>query len=176
MFTEAPKPTEEQLAEIERLKASAADRLRREEESFQRCDTDGFLSQWALSIGARKESEQAKVLANGGCWRFPVLLFKGEVVATVIYHFNDGFGGINRRWKLPQALADKLGRRWVPVGRNSRVQKQLCLSESDRWFPAKAEICGSGTGLSGAASAYVGIVKLDEREVVAPWTEKKEDA
>lgn len=163
-FEQAPEPTAEMLAGADRLDAVAEDRKRREEESFQRCDTDGFLSQWALGIGARRDQLQAEILRHGGVAAFVVLIDAetNEVVATDPYRFKNQYtGGVDRKWKLPPEVEARKGRRWVPYGRKSRVQKQLGLFEDTRWFPARAEICGSGTGLSGAASAYVAAVKLE---------------
>ena len=169
-FAEAPKPTEAQVAKAAELRAQAIDNLRREEESFQRCDTDGFLSQWALNIGADKLRRQASLLDNGGCATFPVLVYGDEVVATKVYAFpnkhrpdywNDPQ---DYKWRLPDELAEKLGRKWIPVGERSKVQKQLGLHEEMRWFPAYVEITTGGrknTGLSGCANAYVAVFKKE---------------
>lgn len=169
----APKPSAAQLAEIERLEASAKRALEKEEESFQRCDTDGFLSQWALNIGAQRDRRQIEVLRNGGYARFPVLCdAEGNVLCERIHRFANQFAGYGyvEKWRLPDEVAARLGRQWIPVASwrgKSRVQKQLGLREEDRWFPARAAIMGSGTGLSGCASAYVGVerVQLAREEV-----------
>lgn len=166
-LTEAPKPTSEQLAQIEQLRAKAKIQDDRAEKSFQRCDTDGFLSQWANNIGADRDRKQAKLLENGGYARFPVLCdSEGNVICHTIRTFYNphprGWGEIKAdRWQLPDDLADKLGRKWIPVGYNSRIQKQLGLHEEDRWFPAVAEIMGGGTGMAGAANCYVSIRRRD---------------
>jgi hypothetical protein len=44
----------------------AADCRNRSYESFERCDTDGFLSQWASDTMARRYDECADVAENGG--------------------------------------------------------------------------------------------------------------
>lgn len=43
-------------------------------ESWQRSDTDGFLTQWAGETMAAKHDLQARIAANGGMWEFPALL------------------------------------------------------------------------------------------------------
>lgn len=43
------------------------------EESHERCDTDGFLTQWSLGIDANKASIQADIDAQGGYDVFPAL-------------------------------------------------------------------------------------------------------
>jgi len=44
----------------------AADARKRSSDSFDRCDTDGFLSQWASDVMARRYDWCAKVAGNGG--------------------------------------------------------------------------------------------------------------
>jgi len=41
--------------------------------SFERCDTDGALSQWASGINARRLRLEAEIVDNGGVWEFPAL-------------------------------------------------------------------------------------------------------
>ncbi len=169
MFKEAPAPTVEQLAKIVKLEESAARQLRQQEESFDRCDTDGFLSQWASQIGAEKDRKDIAILKNGGCATFPVLCdADGEVVATKIYVFENTFAGYGytESWRVDPV---KYGRKWVPVAGysgKSRVQKQLNLHQEYRWFPAYAKITtahgAKNTGLGGCANAFVGTFKKDE--------------
>lgn len=165
----APAPTEAQLKKIEQLEQEAKDALRREEDSFQRCDTDGFLSQWANRMTADLNRKKIELLKNGGYHQFPVLVDTktGEVVADHMYTFQDKFapewtGSVVKRWKVH---AEVYGKTWIPVGSKSRIQKKLGLHEEYRWFPAYAEITTGGrksTGLSGCANAFVGVFKKKE--------------
>ena len=159
-----PKPTAEQLAQAEKLDAEVKRKREREEESFQRCDTDGFLSQWALSIGAERDALDAKILRNGGHATFPVLCDKdGNVIADKVHQFKNKYNyGTDYKWRLSAEDEKKYGRRWIPRGCRSRIQKKLELHEETRWMPAKAAILGSGTGLSGASSCFVAKVKLSD--------------
>lgn len=166
MFKEAPAPTAEMLAKIEELEASAKRQMEAKEESFERCDTDGFLSQWASGIGAERDRREIQILKQGGCATFPVLCdSEGNVIATKIYTFPDQYRGHGfvDRWKIDEA---KYGKKWIPTGEKSRVQKQLGLHEEYRWFPAYAKIAvprgAKSTGLGGCANAYVGTFKKDE--------------
>jgi hypothetical protein len=167
---EHPAPTPAQLAEIEELEASARCNIQSAADSFDRCDTDGFLSQWADGITADLKRHQADLLRDGGYAQFPVLCdADGNVVADRIYTFTNQFADWTtvERWKLPAELEAKHSRRWVPVAGysgKSRVQKQIGLHEESRWFPAYAKITGSGTGLSGCASAYVGVFRADTNQ------------
>lgn len=172
-FDEAPKPNAKQLAELERMKAEAKRQRQSAEDSFQRSDTDGFLSQWASQIGAELNDAKAKLLENGGCATFNVLMHGDRVVADKVYTFADRFAPdhwnnpVVRKWKLPPDLASQLGRTWVPYGDTSKVQKQLGLRQVLKWFPAEAKITTGGrksTGLSGCANAFVAVFKLGTEE------------
>lgn len=174
MFTEAPKPTEEQIAQIAALKAEAKRKREAKEESFQRCDTDGFLSQWAHGIGAEQDEKTIKILENGGCAQFPVLCdADGNVLAHKVYKFADIHrpdqwnAPMKKMWRIPDDKLAKYGRKWVPVGYGSRIQKKLGLHEESRWFPAVAKLTTGGrkaTGLSGCANAFVAVFKKGEEE------------
>jgi hypothetical protein len=165
----APKPTAEQIAKIESLEAEAVRALRLKEESWERSDTDGFLSQWANGMTADLNRKKIAILRNGGYARFPVLVdADGKVIATKIYSFANPYNyGTDYRWRLPAEVEAKAGRRWVPTGSKSRILKQLGLKEESRWFPAYAAIGGSGKGLSGCASAYVGVFQKEEARQAA---------
>lgn len=55
------------------LRAQAAAHEAEARASFERCDTDGALSQWASGISARQLRLQADIEDNGGFWEFPAL-------------------------------------------------------------------------------------------------------
>lgn len=143
------------------LRAMAEDRRRRSQESFERCDTDGFLSQWASDITARMFDLQAEVADSNGLWIFAGLYDGDRRLAAKIIRvkcFNAPWK-TERKWILRDDEVAKYGRRFIPVGGNSRVRKQLGLVERDERAPAVAEIVGSGTGLSGAASCCATVVR-----------------
>lgn len=49
--------------------------------SFERCDTDGFLSQWASGLMAEQRRMEADLMENGGTADFPALFtLSGEMV------------------------------------------------------------------------------------------------
>lgn len=136
------KTSDEYRAEAERNRKLA-------EESFQRCDTDGFLSQWALGLSAQKASLNASIADNGGKALF-IGLYRGDerILAKII----DGQFG--RSWYLLEPIE---GRRFIPFtgfgphAKKSRVQKALGLCERLEEQDARAAIVGSGHGLSGNA-------------------------
>ena len=66
--------------EVKELREQARAKELRAEESFQSCDTDGFLSQWASRLGADFDREKAKILEKGGAV-FPALFdLEGNLV------------------------------------------------------------------------------------------------
>lgn len=134
---------EQHDAEAQRLRAEAA-------ASFERCDTDGFLSQWATGISAQEHALAAEILRNGGQYEYWGL-YQGDrrLAAKMI----DGqFGPV---WLLREDEAATFGRKFIPVvlDKASRVQKKLGLTERREMAPSRAAIHGRGHGLSGSAWA-----------------------
>lgn len=59
---------------------------RASQESFDRCDTDGALSQWGLDVLARKYELCAKLAEQDGTWEFPALFtLTGGLVAEAVW-------------------------------------------------------------------------------------------
>lgn len=173
VINEQPAATPEMLAEADRLMADRRRMLQRREESFQRCDTDGFLSQWADGINANLDEAKAELLRAGGA--APMLVLIDEKAGRKVDAKRISVQSYGRPWekemvwRLSDAEERRLGRRFIPVTyadrlKKSRVQKQLGLREVYEWRPAKAIIGGGGRGLSGCASARVIIVPLDHEE------------
>lgn len=165
----------------------AINSLRKHDDSFDRCDTDGFLSQYSHQLHYQLYMAQAQIAEDGGLSPARRLFVKAgpEVEAKLI----DGQYG--PCWLLSDAEAEKYGRRFIPfagdcphcdneyhqykkgpmkgvckkcqgtgINGNSRVQKELGLVEGWVEKPAHAIITGKGRGLSG--SAWVDIIEVDE--------------
>jgi hypothetical protein len=131
-------------ATADELREQASRHYLAAEESFDRCDTDGFLSQWAHGLNAQLCQAKADIAEDGGMADFEVLL-EGErrVDAKLI----DGQYGAC--WLLSDEEAERFGRRFIPfAGKGkSRVHKQLGLHEGTEKAPAAAKITGRGTGI-----------------------------
>lgn len=114
---------------------------RRSAESFERCDTDGFLSQWAADSSAARHRTAAEVLDNGG--RYCLMgLYDGERrVAAVCRSFETRFGH-KTSWILTDEEEARYGRKFIPFGGRSRIQKQLGLTE--RWEMALVDVTHDG--------------------------------
>jgi hypothetical protein len=145
------------------LRAMAADARKRAEDSFQNCDTDGFLSQWANDISAQQFEKQAEIVERGGKGIFTGL-YEGDrrVAAKVVERpaYNRPWA-TTHVWLLRDDEVRKFGRRFIPLSgwkKNSRIQKQLGLRECQELAPAHAITSTGGrksTGLAGCANAYV---------------------
>lgn len=85
----------------EALRQQAAERDLSAAESFDRCDTDGYLSQWAATVTARKLRTQADLAEAGGRWEFPALFnLDGEQVPAKL---------VRTRYGMSWMLLDETG-------------------------------------------------------------------
>jgi hypothetical protein len=132
------------ITQAEALEAEANDAIQRAHDSFERSDTDGCLTQWAAGITADLRRVQARILRDGKKASF-CGLYEGDrrVAARVI---TNQFG---TSWLLRDDEALRFGRKFIPEGNNSRVQKALGLHEATETAPAAAKNASNGTGLSG---------------------------
>jgi hypothetical protein len=160
----------------EELREQADLRDRQAAESFDRCDTDGFMSQWASGLTARKLRLEADLIENGGRAMFPALFdTDGNLVPAKYVTVRRGYRH-DYAWGL---LADD-----DPHGRfvgwfnpsNARTKGTARRNDAKKGYyvgyvmaPAKATIRANGTGMAGAASATVGPDRTDggfSRDVV----------
>jgi hypothetical protein len=163
------------------LREKAATQDAAAEESFERSDTDGFLSQWAGNLTARKYRLQADIEEQGGRAEFPALFtIDGQLVAAKLIDTQYGTA-----WALLES--DDPSSKFVCFVSRSNARKAATrnanlakkgYSEGAVLAAAKADIGGSGTGLAGAASCYVYTKRIDggfSREVQIVRTEQVED-
>jgi hypothetical protein len=140
----------EAAAEYRQRAAASRERSR---ESFERCDTDGFLSQWASDINARLYDLKALVAEQGGKSSFPHLhTLDGRPVKAKV---------IKGRFGLCWALLDeqdKFTGTFVSYSLTERGLKKKGFQMLDVEMPARAKIAGGGQGMAGAASCYATIV------------------
>jgi hypothetical protein len=142
-----------------RAAADAADA--RAEESFQRCDTDGFLSQWADGLEARRLRLAADIAEDGGTSEFlAVFTLDGKYVPA--RRCESGHYGWNDYWMLldPDGQATGTFLAYHPARRATLAKKGYV--EGIVREPAKAIITGKGTGLSG--NAWAAVVPINK-----PW-------
>lgn len=153
--------TETMTAEQHREAAEAA--RKSAAESFERCDTDGFLSQWASGLTAQKHDAEARLLEAGGVMDCMVLFLNGELAST-----HQGFSQFGEYWVLNDEAAEKFGKRFYSP---SKSLKNPIARDRARGFTygnvlvrAYVDIKGprNATGLAGAMSVSVGVYPVVE--------------
>jgi hypothetical protein len=131
----------------EELRAEADRHLQAREDSWNRSDTDGFLSQWASGLAAQRASRAAAIAENDGLAEFPALfrLDGTWVPARVI----DGRYG--RSWMILDEDGKATGEflTYRPKRRTTNARKGY--TEGTVLRPAVAAYGGRGRGLSGSA-------------------------
>jgi hypothetical protein len=126
------------------------------QDSFERCDTDGFLSQWASGINSSLNHRLAELAEAGWVSEFPGLFDAktGDRVPAKIIYVRDQFsynGGMKALWAIVDPKTEQFTGVFLPVGENSRKQKKLGFFQKNEIAPANAKIEGRGYGLSGSA-------------------------
>ena len=131
----------------------------RARESFERCDTDGFVSQWADGIMANVHRLQHEIDQNDGLAEFPALFDSNgdRTKAKLCRVYNRFTYQKESVWRVEDADGNVM--HWIPAfkhGKNSKMAK-LGYSEGTEMAPAKAKVLGEGYGLSG--KAWAGVVR-----------------
>ncbi len=141
-------------ATLDAMKEARDAEMRKREESFERCDNDGFLTQWAHGLTAQKHQVAAELASNGGFDLFPGLFDRktGARVPAIQVH-----GEWGCYWRLCDPKTGRFlhGRESIipdtrgPTGGVAR-RGFVVLGE---WARAEAVVRSIGTGLSGRAWA-----------------------
>jgi hypothetical protein len=148
----------EKTADQWRAEAQKQEDARRE--SFDRCDTDGFLSQWASGITAQVYEMKAQIAENGGQWTFPGLYEKEtgkRLPATLTSRPKFNAAWIMESVWCIEDPATGRAVEWVAAfkkGTRSNLFKRG-YEERDEVAPADAKVFGRGRGLSGSAWAAI---------------------
>lgn len=111
--------------------AAQADRAA-SQASFDRSDTDGCLSQWAHDTSARLNDRKAEITAAGRRAEF-VGLYTTDGRRVAARKITNDWG---TSWLLRDDEATTYGRRFIPTGVRSRVQRTLGLVERTETAPA----------------------------------------
>lgn len=147
------------LGDVHRLRAAEASQ--RVQESWERSDTDGFMSQWAYDMTTRVELLKADVADNGGVWEFPVLVDErtGEVVPARMVNTRYGSKWAVFATDMDANLTDGEVVRWVGLGDKALSNKGYKVGMQER--PAKVVTQGAGNGLAGAFTVQPVVVPAD---------------
>lgn len=172
----------ESLDTARRLRAEAARHEADAAESFERCDTDGFVSQWASGLNAQLAREQADIEEAGGVatfFRESLTDLDGNPVAAKLIR-----GKYGLCWAMLDG-EDNFTGEFVsahPVRESTMERKGYREVKSEFVAPAKAIHWAppGAKGLGGATSVQVIIVpverglKYDGVTGVGDWTEVPE--
>lgn len=112
--------TAEMLAQAAQYRAEARGCYGSAYDSFERCDTDGFLSQWASGVMAGRYEGAAQILENGGCAEFIALFdLEGNLVPAKYMETRYGYA-----WALLEVNEDESIQRIVGWFNESRAKNE----------------------------------------------------
>ena len=140
------------MSDASALRDEAAEARAEAAASFKRCDTDGFVSQWASGITAQLADAKADLIEAGGVAEFPALLDvdTGEWVPSKLIDTRYGTA-----WALLGPAARFTGEFVTAFPKRESTMARKGYREGSAIWPATAVTTGSGTGLAGAASVRV---------------------
>jgi len=154
--------THNDITEAEALRAQAARNEQAAADSFERCDTDGFVSQWALGVTAQQHRLQADIVENGGKGEFLALFdLDGNLVPAKLVETRYGV-----KFAVFATVADVKAYgapvvAWVDPFVKAKTLARKGYRKGHVLAAAKAELKGSGKGLAGAMSVRPVMVRTD---------------
>lgn len=112
--------TAEMLELAAKYRAEARGNHQRAYDSFERCDTDGYLSQWASGVMANRYEDAAKILEDGGCAEFVALFdLEGNLVPAKYAETRFGYA-----WALLEVNEDESIQRIVGWFNESKARNE----------------------------------------------------
>lgn len=152
------------LTAQEHREAANASR-KRQAESFERSDTDGFLSQWASDLTAREHEAWASLLEDDGMIVTQALFdLDGNVAST-----HSAYGQYGRYWVLNDSAAERYGKRFFSPSNAQNPEREWKNNRAKGFtlglisVEGYVDIAANGTGLSGAASAHIVVRPVVDR-------------
>ena len=137
--------------------ARAAQHYQAAQDSFERCDTDGFVSQWAHGMLGDEARLQAQIDERGGVWDFPALFsLAGERADAKLIK-----GRFGMCWAFLNPAGEFTGQFIAAFPKRESTMRAKGYYEGTEVAPAKATLVGSGRGLSGACSVRACVVRTD---------------
>lgn len=127
--------------------------------SFDRCDTDGCVSQWASGVMADEARANARLAAQGGCDNFRALFdLDGNLVAAKLVN-----GQYGLCWGILQSddPSSRITRFIGAFPKRKSTMARKGFYEGTVRCRAHVVLGGSGTGLSGALTVRPHAVRSD---------------
>lgn len=160
------KISDEDQAKADALRQQARDARKRSADSWERSDTDGFVSQWASNITADELIMKAELIEAGGSYERDLLFdLDGNLVMAKEIETRYGWAWMIMDPDNPKGSA--LG--FFNESKARKAETKIKNDAAKGYYVGRGRIKGyvkifaSGTGLSGAASARPGI---------APWRDE----
>lgn len=139
-------------------RTEAADSRKREQESWDRSDTDGFLSQWALSSMAREYELCAQVAETGGTTEVQALFFlDGTIAATEMIA-----GRFGAQWLLDDAAARRHGSRWYSPSRADKSARRRANNAKKGFMVGTIQVAADVKMVGGNITSVRPIICADE--------------
>ncbi|MFE0101137.1 hypothetical protein [Streptomyces sp. NPDC059009] len=155
---------------------TAAEERAKAQESYERSDTDGFVSQWAHGVMAAEREVQAEVDENGGVWDFRAIFTAADLkradgavipAGTPIPAVREQ-GKWGFTWIVFNAEARALlGSKYLNESTSRNPDRERAANAKKGFYlgtvrvPAEADTIGGGRGLAGATSVTVVPVRVD---------------
>lgn len=131
-------------AQAAQLRTEAAAHWQEKADSFERCDTDGFLSQWESGLMASRKEAEAALIERGGVQEFATLFdLDGNWVPCRIVE-----GKYGPSWMILDAEGKRTGE-YVPYRpkRRDTLAKRGYV-EGYAMFPARIDYIECGRGVT----------------------------
>lgn len=146
----------------EEYRAEAAKHRQEERDSFERCDTDGFVSQWASGMTAKKYDALARLAENDGYMETMALFYNGQFVSA-----HQGFSQYGEWWRLTPEGESQYGKAFYSP---SKAKNGIARDRAKGFTYGTIRVRGyvdikapaSAKGLAGAFQAYVGTFPVVE--------------
>lgn len=150
----------------EQWRAEAAEANARRNESWDRCDTDGFVSQWAHQMHEGENNLKARLAEQNGMTEVSALFdLDGNLISAL-----HGFGQFGEYFMILDAEGNKdatQARNGFFSPSQARNEATARKNNAAKGFyvgsalvPATTKIVGGGKGLAGAATCYPSIVPV----------------
>lgn len=115
--------SDEILSPADQLRKEAKESRERAYESFERCDTDGFLSQWASNTVAREKEIEANLLDQGGKAEFQVLMdMDGNIMPAK--RINNRYGSAWAFFENPNNIHSRLTGVFINEANSPKLKTQ----------------------------------------------------
>lgn len=159
--------------DAETLRQMARDARQRSYESFQRSDTDGFLSQNASEVMARVYEAQADLADNDGMIDIDAIFMDGELAST---HQAQGQWGWY--WVLNDNAAEKFGKRFVTLSNANKAKTRKANNAKKGFTVGTIRVKGyadvAANGMGAVTLPVVECLKNGEFEIVGVDTDDRD--